>query len=85
MILGGVFGLVGGGVHQRQIHLQRGIAKESAQLRFRDDFCGHQIQKNNFQGPNMLGSGPILIHNENIFLLQYIGCGQVIGYPNRHK
>ena len=45
MLLGGVLGSVGGGVDQLQMDLQGRIAQKSAELGFRDDFAGHQVQQ----------------------------------------
>ena len=41
---GVVLGGVGGGVDQLQMDLQGRIAQKSAELGFRDDFGGHQVQ-----------------------------------------
>lgn len=54
MLLGGVLGGVGGGVDQLQMDLQGRIAQKPAELGFRDDFGGHQVQQQNFQRPDIL-------------------------------
>ena len=84
MFLGGVLGFVGGDHHQFQVHLQGGVAQQAAELGFGDDFGGHQIQKHDLQGTDVLGLGPSLLHDEDILILQDSGGGQVIGYLNGH-
>ena len=85
MLLRYILCLVGTGVHQFQIHLQRCIAQESAQLGLCGDLGGHQIQQHDLQRANILGAGPILGHNKYIFLLQRRSCRQVIRDPNGHR
>ena len=71
-------------MHHRQIHLQGGIAQQAAQLRFRNDFRGHQVQQNDFQRADILPTGAVLGHDEYILLLQRLGCRQIVGNPDRH-
>ena len=73
-----------GNHHELQVNLQRGIAEHTAKLGLRYDFGGHQIQKNNLQGSDVLGFCTGLLHNENIFVLQYSRGGKIIGYLNGH-
>ena len=84
MVGGSVFCRMGGGVHQLQMHLQGRIAQKAAELGFRDDLCGHQVQQQNFQRPDILRDGSRLGHHEDILLLQNTGGGQIIGYLNGH-
>ena len=70
--------------HQFKVDLKGGIAQDTAQLGFRDDLGGHQIQKYDFQRTDMLCLRPGLLHNEDIFILEYSRCGKVIGYLNGH-
>ena len=66
------------------MHLQGRVAKHSAQLGFRDDFGGHQIQQHDFQRTDVLGLCPGLLHDEYIFFLEHFRCRKVIGNLNRH-
>ena len=84
MLLWGVFRLMSGEHHQFQMHLKGRVAQHTAQLCFGDDFRRHQIQQNNFQGADMLGFRPGLLHDKDILFLQYFCCGQIVWYLNRH-
>ncbi len=74
-----------GGLHQFQFHLQRGVGEQPAELGLGFDFRGHQIQEENLQRPDVLGRGPVLFHDENVFIFQRGHRRQVIGNADRHQ
>ena len=84
MLLRGILGPMAGHHHQLQMHLQGGVAQNSAQLGLGDDFCGHQVQQHNFQRADMLGLGPGLLHDENILVFQGLRRREIVGYLNWH-
>ena len=84
MLLGGILGAVGGDHHQLQMHLQRRVAQQTAELGLRDDLRGHEIQQHDLQRADVLGLCPGLSHDENVFLLQNARCRQVVGNLNGH-
>ena len=84
VLLGDVLGLVGGGVHQFQLHLQGRIAQKAGQLGLGGDLGGHEVQQQQLQRTDVLGGGSLPGHDENILLLQRFSGGQVIGDPNGH-
>ena len=69
MLLGHILGLVRAGVHQLQIHLQGCIAQQTAELGFRCNLGGHQIQQYDLQRTDILCNSPILGHHKDILLL----------------
>ena len=85
MLLGGIFGLVGAGMHQLQMYLQGGVAQQSGKLGFRCNLGGHQVQQNDLQGTDILGNRPVLGHYKNILLLQDIHCRKIVGNLNRQS
>jgi hypothetical protein len=84
MILGCIFGAMGCGVHKLQLYLQGSIPQNAAQLRFGCDLGGHQIQKHDLKGADILGSCPIFRHHKYILALQHLSGRQVIGDLNGH-
>ena len=84
MLLGGVFGLVGADGHELQMDLEGGVAQKSCELGLGDDFGGHQIQKDDLQGADVLGFRPGGAHDKDVFPLQHVRCRQVVGDANGH-
>ena len=72
-------------MHQLQMNLEGGIAQEPAELGLGGDFGGHQVEEQYFQGPDILGNGPVLGHDKYVFLLQNSGCRQIVGNANWHR
>ena len=79
-----VFRHVGTGVEKLQMDLQGGIAQQAGELGLRLDLCGHQIEDQDLQGADVLGDGPGLGHDKDVFTLQSRGCRQIVGYFDGH-
>jgi hypothetical protein len=73
MLLGSIFGAMGLGGHQANVHLQGGVGKQAKQLGLRHDLGGHQIQNCDPQRADILGGGTAFVHDENILLGQCLG------------
>ena len=84
MLRGHILGLVGGHLHELQMHLQRGVAQESGELGLRNDLGGHQIQHHDLKRSDLLGFCPGLVHDEDIFFFQGLRGREVIGDLNGH-
>ena len=84
MVSGCVFGCVRSGVNQLQMHLQRRVAKQTAELGLCDNLGRHQVQQQDLQRTDILTNGPGLAHDKNVLLLQNAGSGQIIGNLNGH-
>ena len=54
MFRGGVLGFMFAHTDQRKFRLQRRCANQAGKLRLGLNFLGHQVQKPNFQWPNIL-------------------------------
>ena len=55
VLLGRILGYMVPGGDELQLHLQGGVAQQAAELGFRGDLGGHQVQQQNFQRPDILG------------------------------
>ena len=84
MFLRGVFRSAPGDFQQFHLDLQGRVAQQPCQLGLRGDLGGHQIQNQQMQGADVLGDGPLLAHDENIFRLQRFGRRQISGNLDRH-
>ena len=84
VLLGGVLGHVALGADELQLHLEGRVGQQAAELGLRGDLGGHQVQQQDPQGPDVLGGGPGLRHDEDVFLLQGPGGGQLVGDSNGH-
>jgi hypothetical protein len=71
-------------MHQLKMDLQGRITKQSGQLGFRNNLCGHQIQHDDLKGTNILRRGSGLSHDKDILLLQHFCCRQIIWNPYGH-
>jgi len=49
-----VLGGVGRGLQQHDLHLQRRVPQHAQELRFGDNFCGHEVQYRNAKRPDVL-------------------------------
>ena len=78
VLLRGVFGHVPRRGNQLQLDLKRGVAQNPGQLRLCVRLGGHQVQQEDLQGPDILGHGAGLGHNEDIFAGQRTGGRQLI-------
>src|SRR5258705_7947641 len=76
MLCVSILGFVCGGVKQCDFHLQRGIGKQSQELRFGRDLGGHEVEDRNTQRTNILMRGALFIHDENIFALKSRAGGE---------
>ena len=55
----------------------RGCSQQPQQLGLRLDLGGHQVEDGDLQGPDVLGLGPLVGHNEDILRFQDLDGGQV--------
>ena len=85
MLLGGVLGHMAPGGDELQLHLEGGIAQQAAQLGLGGDLGGHQVQKQDLQGPDVLGHGPVLGHDEDILLREGPHGGELVGDSDGHS
>ena len=74
---------VAGGLDQIDFNLQGGIGEAAEDLRFSDDFGGHQIKQCEAQRANILMEGAVFGHNENVFTFEDGARGQAVGNFNR--
>ncbi len=72
-------------LHEFELHLQRGVGQQPAQLGLGFNLRGHQIQEKDLQGPDVLCPGPVLFHHEDVFVFQRCDSRQVIGDADRHQ
>ena len=84
MFLGGVAGNMGARVHQFDLYLQRGIAQQAGKLCFRVDLCGHQVQDQQLERPDVLRDGARFCHHENVFFRERFHRGQLVWDLDRH-
>ena len=70
MCRGGIFTLIGIGVQERDVDLQRRIGQKAHKLRFRFHFRGHEIQNSDFKRTDILLERAFVVHDENIFTYQ---------------
>ena len=84
VLLGGVPGDVAAGSNQLQLHLQGRVGQQAAELGLRGDFCGHQVQQQNSQRPDVLGDGPPLRHDKDVLLFQRPCRRQLVGDSDGH-
>jgi hypothetical protein len=84
MLLGCVFGYMAAGGDQLQVDLQGRVSQNPGQLGLGVHLGGHQVQKQDLQRPDILGDGPGLGHDEDIFLCQRAGGRQLVGNFNGH-
>ena len=85
VLFGNVLRFVADGLQQLHIDLQRRVGELSHDLRFGDDFCGHEVQKQQLQGTDVLMHGAVFGHYEDVFALENLGCWKRIGNPDRHN
>jgi hypothetical protein len=73
-------------MEQRDFHLQRGVGKQSQQLRLSSDLRRHQVQNCNAQWTDILMKGAFLVHHENILVFERRaggeGSGNFYGHGN---
>ena len=79
VIIGGVFGFVIGDLDQAQFDLQRRCSNQPRKLRFSPDLVGHQIEKADTQGADILAVGGILGHQHDTLFLKGEGAGRSLG------
>ena len=84
VFLRGVFAHIGAGLHELQLHLQGRVAQQTGELGLRRNLGGHEIQQQNLQRADILRHGPVFGHDKDVFVFQYIGCGEQIRYFDRH-
>ena len=70
MCRGGIFTLIGIGVQERDVDLQRRIGQKAHKLRFRFHFRRHEIQNSDFKRTDILLERAFVVHDENIFTYQ---------------
>ncbi len=71
--------LMAGRLQQGHVHLQRGVGQQPGDLGLGGDLGGHQVQDQDLQRADMLGQRPLPVHDKDIFLVQGIVGGQVLG------
>ena len=69
---------------QVDLNLQRGVRQLAHDLRFSDDFGGHEVKQQHAQRTNILMHRTMLRHDEDILPLQNRGSRQGIGNSNGH-
>ena len=79
-----MLGGVAAGLHQLQLHLQRGVAQQTGKLGLGLYLGGHKVQHKYLQGADILCHGPGLGHYEDILVGEHLGGGKLIGYLDRH-
>ena len=83
MILGRILGMIGFGLNQIDLDLDRRIGQAAQDLRFCDDLERHQVKQRNMQWPDVLCGGAVLGHDENVFTLENGTRRQTVGYFDR--
>ena len=78
-------GRMAGRLQQGHMHLQRGVGQQPGDLGLGGDLGGHQVEDQDFQRADMLGSGPLPVHDEDIFFIQGIVSGERFGDDERHN
>ena len=84
VLLGGVLRLMGGGLHQLQLHLQGGVAQKAGKLGLGGDLRGHEVQHQDLQRTDVLGHGAGFGHDEDVFIRQGLRRGEFIRNSDRH-
>ncbi len=60
-------GGVAGRLQQGHMDLQGGVRQQTGNLGLGGDLGGHQVQDQDLQRADVLGSGPLPVHDEDIF------------------
>ena len=81
---GGVLGLVGRHLQQRDVGLQRAVTEAPQDLCLGLHLRGHQVQDEDLQRTDVLGVGPPLSHDEDVLGLQDRSGRQVVGDLDGH-
>ena len=81
----GVLRLVGGGVEQCDLHLQRGIAQQAQELRFGLDLGGHQVKDGDAQRADVLVPSAFLAHDKYVLAFEHGASGQGFGNSYGHN
>ena len=69
---------------QVDLNLQRSVRQFTHDLRFSDDFGGHEVEQQHAQRTNILMHRAMLRHDEDILPLQNRSRRQGIGNSNGH-
>jgi hypothetical protein len=70
---------------QADVRLQRRVAQQPQQLRFRGLLDGHEVQDCDLERPDVLVESPILFHHENLLSLQYLFRWKIVRYFDWHR
>ena len=81
---GDVGGRVAGRLQQGHVHLQRAVGQQPGDLRLGGDLGGHQVEDGDLQRPDVLGQGPLPVHDEDVLRIQRIVGGQGLGDDEGH-
>ncbi|MNR02511.1 hypothetical protein D3C85_1183660 [compost metagenome] len=69
MLVRCIFGSVGFGMQQHELHLQRRVSDQAQQLRLGRFFRRHQVKQRNAKWTNILMIRDRLIHGEDVLLV----------------
>ena len=71
-------------MQQRDINLQRRVAKQPQELKLGCYFPGHQVQDYDLQRSDILMIGPAFGHYEDVLILQRFDRRKLIRHFDRH-
>ena len=83
VFLGRVLRLVRAGAQKRQFDLEGRVRQKTDYLRLSRNFRGHKVQNGETQRTDVLSDGAPLVHDEYVFFLERVPCGQLLGYLDR--
>ena len=84
MVGADVGGLVRGGLHEVDLHLQRGLGDQAEQLGLRLDLLGHEVEDHQLERADTLTFRLGLLQREDAFRIEYGSGRQAAGDLDRH-
>ena len=84
MVGADVGGLVRGGLHEVDLHLQRGLGDQAEQLGLRLDLLGHEVEDHQLERADTLTFRLGFLQREDAFRIEYGSGRQAAGDLDRH-
>ena len=84
VLAGGVPAGVRGGLHERDLYLERGIRQAAEYLGLGDYLCRHEVKYADLQRPYILMERAVLRHDKYMLVFEYALCGKPVCYFNWH-